>query len=338
MMNSCRRIGSSGSAYPVQDIREWDALAGEWDDIAAGYATCLFHHCVRNQLLPSVATTTTTPATTTTTTTTATTITSLPQEDSSASTGALTAIGEPRENEIIRIVDFGCGTGLFIERLVEYYCTNDDDDGGHNTVAVQILAMDASSAMIRAVQEKIRNYGWNTDRITVTAIHGIIMPDGMSLPEVQNDIVETNRNHHPNSSIRQLLQELEGTVDLIIASSVLSFIPNDDLPATMMELSKLLKPQYDCGRFLHSDWTVSEFEIPTSEATATAPDEQMHNEHEGDDDVRRTSVPMTKERALAIYQMGIHLKMESIQTVHWKVQNQYSLVQPVLIGVAVRYE
>jgi SAM-dependent methyltransferase len=335
MMNSCR-IGSTGSAYPVQDIGEWDALAGEWDDIAAGYATCLFHHCVRHQLLPSVATTTTTPATTTTNTTT-TDITSLPQEDPSASTGTMTTIGEPRENEIIRIVDFGCGTGLFIERLVEYYCTNhNDNDGGHNTVAVQILAMDASSAMIRAVQEKIRNYGWNTDRITVTAIHGIILPDVMSLPEVQNDIVETNRNH-PNSSIRQLLQEWEGTVDLTIASSVLSFIPNDDLPATMMELSKLLKPQCG-GRFLHSDWTVSELGIPTSEASATAPDDQRHNEHEGDDDVRRTSVPMTKERALAIYQMGIHLKMESIQTVHWKVQNQYSLVQPVLIGVAVRYE
>mmetsp|Transcript_1499 Transcript_1499/g.2033 ORF Transcript_1499/g.2033 Transcript_1499/m.2033 type:complete len:127 (+) Transcript_1499:31-411(+) len=47
------------------------------------------------------------------------------------------------------------------------------------------------------------------------------------------------------------LNHIHGTVDLIVASSVMNFIPQKDLHRTMKVLGDMLR---DGGLFVHSDW------------------------------------------------------------------------------------
>ena len=50
------------------------------------------------------------------------------------------------------------------------------------------------------------------------------------------------------------IDSLKGTIDLVVASSVMSFIPAEDLPSTMKTLGDLLKSG---GLLCHSDWAKS---------------------------------------------------------------------------------
>ncbi len=86
-------------------------------------------------------------------------------------------------------------------------------------------------------------------------------------------------------SISQHVEGLYGTVDLIVASSVMSFIPEEDMEATMEVIGRLLKPNK--GIFCHSDWPKSE---------ETDPD------------------AMTVEKAAKIYDLG-GLTLESVQII-----------------------
>lgn len=172
--------------------RHWDEMAGEWDDLAPGYAAGLYRLLLSRE------------------------------EDVVA-----TLLRMPDAV----VVDFGCGTGLLTEKL--------------QRVCSQVLAVDASANMIRVVKEKIRSCEWENVK-AVSAVIGKLEGDPIA---------------------RQVIQDWEGTVDIVIASSVMSYIPSDDLEATMKVIGRLLKPD---GIFCHSDWPDdSEHELCMSQVNAT---------------------------------------------------------------------
>lgn len=126
------------------------------------------------------------------------------------------------------VLDFGCGTGLLANKL--------------RLVSKKVVALDASPAMIAILQEKIKSMEWeNVD----AAVAVLATADG--------------ENSQAAMTTRRTLVELEGTVDLIVASSVMSFVPGVDLEATMSALGRLLKPG---GLFCHSDWPKSQEKFP----------------------------------------------------------------------------
>ncbi|CAM9729909.1 unnamed protein product [Discosporangium mesarthrocarpum] len=126
---------------------------------------------------------------------------------------------------LMTIVDFGCGTGLLIEHL----CSN-------NT---RVIGIDASPSMIEQVSLKIKTREWTN----VEAFCAV-------LADLEKD------NGITDEATRQAIQGLSGQVDLIVASSVLNFIPASDQAATMRALETLLKPK--TGILIHSDWPVCE--------------------------------------------------------------------------------
>jgi 2-polyprenyl-3-methyl-5-hydroxy-6-metoxy-1,4-benzoquinol methylase len=125
------------------------------------------------------------------------------------------------------VVDFGCGTGLLTDRL--------------RTKVKQVIGIDVSSKMIEMMEEKIQSQEWDN----VRGIHCVLAElDG------KDSNVET----------KEAIEALYGTVDMIVASSVLTFIPENDVQATMATLGKLLKP--GIGKLFHSDWSRSEAHHP----------------------------------------------------------------------------
>ena len=98
-----------------------------------------------------------------------------------------------------RAVDFGCGTGLLTERLVEHGAAVD--------------AVDTSPAMLDALRAKVERHGWSGVRLLAD------------------------------------IGELVGPYDLVVCSSVLSFV--DDHPATVAGLTSTLRPG---GILVQWDW------------------------------------------------------------------------------------
>ena len=170
---------------------EWEAMAGEWDDMASGYANGFYKLLWQTTGL-----------------------------DPNASNGTTPEIGT--------VLDFGCGTGLLTDKL--------------RLVSKKVVALDASPAMIAILQEKIKSMEWeNVD--AAVAVLG----------------TADDENTQAATTTRRKLEDLEGTVDLIVASSVMSFVPEVDLEATMRALGRLLKPG---GLFCHSDWPKSQEKFP----------------------------------------------------------------------------
>lgn len=130
------------------------------------------------------------------------------------------------------VVEFGCRKGTLVERM------RDD--------CRRIVGMDAASEIVQVVSDKIRDREWSN----VEALHGTLAD-----PSTFDD------------KARAILEELEGSVDLVVASSVLTFVPAQDIDATM------LKPG---GFFCHSDWPKAKEgydamnEAPTSALYASA--------------------------------------------------------------------
>jgi SAM-dependent methyltransferase len=88
------------------------------------------------------------------------------------------------------------------------------------------------------MEEKILSRGWDNVKAFAVALGNLSQAD---------------------ENAKKVLEELEGKVDLIVASSVLSFIPNEDIEETMKKMGRLLKPG---GVFCHSDWPKSEAKHP----------------------------------------------------------------------------
>jgi FkbM family methyltransferase len=118
------------------------------------------------------------------------------------------------------VLDFGCGTGLLTEKL--------------RANVSQVICVDPAPQMIDQVKEKMRAGEWQNVQAHCCALAHL-----KDAPE----------------NIQQEMRALEGKVDLIVASSVLSFIPEQHVAATMKELGSLLRPN---GCLLHSDWPKSE--------------------------------------------------------------------------------
>ena len=122
------------------------------------------------------------------------------------------------------VVDFGCGTGLLTESLRKL------------SPSSEFVCIDASPAMMQVLEEKILSLGWNAN--------------------VRAHCVALASADDADEPIKKDLEKLKGSVDLVVASSVMSFIPSGDLPGTMKVIGELLKPV--TGIFCHSDWPKSE--------------------------------------------------------------------------------
>jgi hypothetical protein len=102
----------------------------------------------------------------------------------------------------------------------------------------QFICIDAAPNMIHMLQDKIDAGGWNNVRAYNVALSNY---------EDSNACTEKTKID---------IAAIKGKVDLIVASSVITFIPKDELPATMAVLGELLKP--GSGIFCHSDWPKSD--------------------------------------------------------------------------------
>mmetsp|Transcript_123269 Transcript_123269/g.343816 ORF Transcript_123269/g.343816 Transcript_123269/m.343816 type:complete len:227 (-) Transcript_123269:48-728(-) len=220
-MSSCAR-------KTQEDINnEWNAMAGEWDDLASGYRNA-FAKILWEQ------------------------------------TGL-----DPTAKRVV--VDFGCGTGLLTDSLRRM------------SPSSQFICIDAAPSMVRVLEEKIQSFGWDTN----VRAHCVALASTDSAEE----------------TIRKDLEALKGSVDLVVASSVMSFIPSGDLPGTMKAIGELMKPE--TGLFCHSDW-------PKSEESPDGFDE---------------------EKAKKMYAMGgLEAKSSFLTKVHMGGSNEGD----VFVGVAVK--
>lgn len=163
---------------------EWNAMAGEWDDVASDY---------RDALLPILWRQT-----------------NLKPED-------------PRV-----VLDFGCGTGLWTEAM-----------RNTSSLSTQFVCIDAAPSMVRVLREKIKAGGWEN----VTAY---------------NVALASYKDSATSEDVISGIESLKGSIDLVVASSVMRFIPPDDLPATMKTIGELLRLG---GIFFHSDWPKSDEDV-----------------------------------------------------------------------------
>lgn len=90
------------------------------------------------------------------------------------------------------IVDFGCGTGLSMERLREMASTK-----------TEFVMLDPAQEMVRVVQEKIQKW--------------------LKIPNAATAKVHCMALAHDNNA----LNHIHGKVDLIVASSAMNFIPKN---------------------------------------------------------------------------------------------------------------
>jgi cyclopropane fatty-acyl-phospholipid synthase-like methyltransferase len=127
----------------------------------------------------------------------------------------------PDGKDSLVVLDFGCGTGLLTEVLQKK--------------AAQVICVDAAPLMVEQVEEKIRAREWKN----VKAYTAVLARLEQSPPSVKQDLEAWNDK-----------------VDLVVASSVFSFIPQQDLPGTMKKLGELLKS--NGGVLCHSDWPKSD--------------------------------------------------------------------------------
>lgn len=160
----------------------------------------------------------------------------------------------------LTVLDFGCGTGLLTEKL--------------RAVCAHVVAVDASSQMVKMLREKIRSREWGN----VRGHEAVLAKDPSALAD------------------------LEGSIDLVVASSVMAFVPEADLGPTMEVIGRLLKPN---GVFVHSDWPLSE-----------------HNQEKDF---------MTKEKAMYMYAKG-GMSLESDAIVTFTMDESHT--PDVFLGVA----
>lgn len=133
-----------------------------------------------------------------------------------------------KPNDTRVVLDFGCGTGLLTE-------------GMRNTASLssQFVCIDTSPSMVRVLKEKMRAGDWEN----VSAYNVALA------------------NYHESATSEDVVTSigrLQGSIDLVVASSVMRFVPADDLAATMKTIGELLRPG---GIFFHSDWPKSDGDV-----------------------------------------------------------------------------
>lgn len=307
--------------------REWDALAGEWDDLAAGYATGFYRELLR--VLRDEQQRQQQPHRTTS-----------PRGGGSGAAGAVAeeesiprrrttaSTTTPRLDETTRaavVVDFGCGTGLLTAKLsAAPWCA-------------KVLALDASGAMVRAVHDKMRARDWHGVQ-AVTAVLGLLeeeaegggggggddeempLPPRTAQPNTVGDYetaappaavdaapsVSTTNAVADAAAARAVLAAWRGSADVVAASSVLNFVPPGDLPATMRQLARLLKPH---GLLVHTDWP-AKLPVPVAlvPGGGNGPAHPAHHRSVGgghsNTNSHHNTNGMDEARACAMYAMG----------------------------------
>ena len=174
----------------------------------------------------------------------------------------------PESRKDLIVLDFGCATGLLAEAI--------------RKDVKRYIGIDVAEQMLDVLEDKIRAGEWtNVESYCAALAH-------------------LDKAKDPDK-IKHVLEELKGKVDIIAASSVLSFIPEEDVEATMIVLGSLLKPR--TGVLCHSDWPKSEGEHPDG---------------------------FTEEKAAVMYQKG---GLEAKQTQQTTIQ-MGSRDVPVFVGVA----
>jgi SAM-dependent methyltransferase len=166
------------SAAQEKVNREWNAMAGEWDDLASGYRDEFVKLLWRETQL------------------------------------------NPTDKRIV--IDFGCGTGLLTEAIRT------------RSYESQFVCIDPAANMIRVMQDKIRSGDWKNVKAYCVAL---------------------SNYEEAGEDIKAEIDSLWGKADLVVASSVINFIPPEDIPGTMKVLGALLKPG---GLLCHSDWPKSD--------------------------------------------------------------------------------
>ena len=189
------------SSQQASVTREWDSLAGDWDDFAANHVLQLVPHFVER--LPSA--------------------TKLEGADANSR-----AVAEEPSDAPLRVIDFGCGTGVLVQHLLRHF--------ERLAQPCEILAIDASSKMIEVLQDKILSREWEK----VTPFCG-------KLADLDSD--------HTESFPPVVQNYLKNPADVILASHVFMYVPPDDFPATMNVLRKMLKTS---GLLIHTDWMQSD--------------------------------------------------------------------------------
>ena len=124
------------------------------------------------------------------------------------------------------LLDFGCGTGMLIEQIFEH-----KDALLEHCSSITILAVDASTAMLAVLNEKIRSCGWNDETSDIKVI-----------------------SHHwklGSDSADQFMAQYTHSVHILLASLVLSYIPPAETPTMMQALQRLLVPR---AVLLQTDW------------------------------------------------------------------------------------
>jgi 2-polyprenyl-3-methyl-5-hydroxy-6-metoxy-1,4-benzoquinol methylase len=172
---------------------------------------------------------------------------------------------EDQQKELV-VVDFGCGTGLLTEVI--------------RKGVKQVVGLDAAPSMVEVLQNKIKAGDWSN----VEAYCAVVA------------------NLDPTPSAKATLEVLQGKVDIVVASSVLSFIPEEDMELTMVRLGSLLKP--GTGRLIHSDWLLGE-DHPNG---------------------------FSEKKAMEVYKQG-GLQATKAKTVTMKLEDYDA---PVFVGVAAR--
>ena len=172
-----------------------------------------------------------------------------------------------QEHQPFTILDFGCGTGLLVEKLIEEYPN------------AHIICVDAAEKMMMKVHQKILERGWTN---------------------IQTFCIILSHYETIDVATKEKLNDLNGKVDLIIASSVLSFIPKADINKTIEVLSSFLKPG---GLFIHSDWPYTVDQSPNG---------------------------FTEERATNLYQTGkLKLQSTSLRSIQMEGEDA-----KIFVGVA----
>jgi SAM-dependent methyltransferase len=228
--------------------REWNAMAGEWDDIrpARMYAQTFYQYCERKNLLwPCPRTIVDHTTADITETTIADNTTTLLDKQLQSPTNTSSATETTLEPWIV--LDFGCGTGLFVEQLQEHY-QNHVSTLSLPHRPLHIVAVDASPHMIDIVQDKILSRDWHN----VQAVIGVVA--------------------HPSPDLQQVLDAYQGRVHVIVTNSLWHVLPREDWEATLQALGRLLVAGTDNddapsqghhsgsnggGLWIHSDWPLA---------------------------------------------------------------------------------
>jgi SAM-dependent methyltransferase len=184
----------------------------------------------------------------------------------------------------VRIVDFGCGTGIMIQHIMRWWQQHqkehqeeqgDDGNSNHNDkdnepIELEIVGIDASSRMVEMLRDKVQSCGWDCAATplccAVARLPPLVLPHPRKNEEEDPSSCSNNSsnsnskskikikiNNSNDESSYDLLQKWVGTADLVVACCALGCVPDDDLDATMKQLSLLLRP-HGQGQLVHCEW------------------------------------------------------------------------------------